>query len=74
MPQVPPVAWVSGYLPSEMTPRSPIMHWIVALIGFFAFDEVPDFWVWVGAAVICASTYYITRADQRAAAARTGGK
>ena len=46
-----------------------------AVIGFFAFDEAPDVWVWLGAGVICASTYYITRADQRAAAAvRAGGE
>ena len=42
----------------------------VAVVGYFAFDEVPDIWVWVGAAVICASTYYIMRADQRQAKAR----
>ncbi len=41
-----------------------------AVIGFLAFDELPDMWVWVGGAVICASTTYITRADQRRAAAR----
>ena len=40
-----------------------------AIIGFFAFDEVPDIWVWTGAAVICGSTYYIIRSDQRDAAA-----
>jgi len=44
----------------------------VAVIGFFAFDEVPDAWVWAGAAVICASTYYITRAGQRAATVSAG--
>ncbi len=42
----------------------------VAAIGFFAFDEVPDAWIWAGAAVICASTYYVTRLDQRAQATR----
>ncbi len=43
-----------------------------AVIAFFAFDEVPDFWVWVGAIVICGSTYYIMRADHRAALERKG--
>ena len=43
-----------------------------AVVGFFVFDEVPDVWVWAGATVICASTYYITRSDQRAEAARAG--
>lgn len=37
-----------------------------AVIGFFAFDEVPDIWIWAGAVVICGSTYYIIREDQRA--------
>ncbi len=36
-----------------------------AVLGYFAFDEVPDIWVWTGAAVICGSTYYIIRSDQR---------
>ena len=41
-----------------------------AVIAFFAFDEVPDVWVWVGAIVICGSTTYIMRADYRAQMAR----
>ena len=43
-----------------------------AVMGFFVFDEVPNMWVWIGAAVICGSTYYITRVDHRAATARAG--
>jgi len=31
-----------------------------AAFGFALFDEVPDEFVWAGAAVIFASTYYIT--------------
>ena len=34
-----------------------------ALIGFLAFGEVPDVWVWPGAAIICAATYSIVRFD-----------
>ncbi len=45
----------------------------VAVIGFLAFDEMPDVWVWAGAAVICGSTYYITRADHRARARSADG-
>jgi drug/metabolite transporter (DMT)-like permease len=35
----------------------------VAAIAFAAYDEVPVIWVWVGAAVICASTYHILRIE-----------
>ena len=34
-----------------------------ALIGFFAFGEIPDIWIWPGAAIICAATYSIVRFD-----------
>ena len=37
----------------------------VALIGFFAFDETPDVWTWVGAAVIVSSSIYITHREAR---------
>ena len=37
----------------------------VALIGFFAFDETPDVWTWVGAAVIVSSSIYITHRETR---------
>ena len=29
----------------------------VAIIGYLAFDQIPDYWVWIGGAVICASAY-----------------
>lgn len=35
----------------------------VAVIAFAVYGEVPIIWVWVGAAVICASTYYILRIE-----------
>ncbi len=41
---------------------------IAALIGFVVFHEVPEVWVWVGAAVICTSSTYI--AHREAALAR----
>ena len=56
--------------PAIVMPAYYMLLPFAAVIGFFVFDEVPDIWVWAGAAVICASTYYITRSDQRAAAAR----
>jgi drug/metabolite transporter (DMT)-like permease len=34
-----------------------------ALIGYFAFAEVPDLWTWVGAGIIAGSTLYIARRE-----------
>ena len=42
----------------------------VAVIAFFLFDEVPDLWTWLGAAVIAASAIYI--AHREAQVARPG--
>ena len=42
----------------------------VAVIAFFLFDEVPDIWTWLGAAVIAASAIYI--AHREAQVARPG--
>jgi drug/metabolite transporter (DMT)-like permease len=42
---------------------------VVAVLAFAIFGEVPDRWVWAGAAVIFASTLYI--AHREAAVART---
>lgn len=35
----------------------------VAIFGFWIYDEVPDAFLWIGAAVICASTYYIAQRE-----------
>lgn len=35
----------------------------VALIAWFAFDESPDLWTWIGAAVIVAATVYISHRE-----------
>lgn len=42
---------------------------VAALIGYVLFAERPDVWVWVGGAVICASTVFLGRSESRAAAA-----
>ena len=36
-----------------------------ALVGFIFFGEVPDIWVWVGGAVIFASTVYLTYRESK---------
>ncbi len=56
--------------PAIVMPAYYLLLPFAAVIGFFVFDEVPDMWVWIGAVVICGSTYYITRVDHRAATAR----
>jgi len=45
---------LTAVLPYDFT-RLPF----AALIGYLAFSQVPDFWTWVGAAVIFSSTVYI---------------
>ncbi len=40
-----------------------------ALIGYLAFGQVPDAWVWIGGAVIFASTLYLTYREARLARA-----
>lgn len=46
---------------------------IIALVGYFLFSEVPDGWTWVGAAVIIASTVYVTHREIQVRRQR-GGK
>jgi drug/metabolite transporter (DMT)-like permease len=36
-----------------------------AAVGFLAFAEAPDAWTWLGAAIICAGTVWVTRAESR---------
>ncbi|MGH7852609.1 MAG: DMT family transporter [Candidatus Binatia bacterium] len=38
-----------------------------AIIGFFVFHELPDFWAWVGGAVIFSASLYMVRRETRAA-------
>ncbi|HEY7688549.1 MAG TPA: DMT family transporter [Dongiaceae bacterium] len=44
-----------------------------AIIGYFAFDEAPDIWTWVGAIVIAGAAIYIARREtiRRQSAATT---
>ncbi|MEE9139833.1 MAG: DMT family transporter [Alphaproteobacteria bacterium] len=42
----------------------------VALIGFVAFDQVPDAWTWVGAGVVAVSSLYIAHREARLERAR----
>jgi drug/metabolite transporter (DMT)-like permease len=42
----------------------------IAGIGYLLFDEVPDIWLWIGAAIIAASTIYIAHREAQVARVR----
>ena len=42
---------------------------MIAVLGYMIFGQSTDFWTWAGAAVICASTYYVSYRESRAARA-----
>ncbi len=44
---------------------------IAAVIGFVLFAEFPDIWVWIGGAVICASSVFIAYRESVAGAAHS---
>jgi drug/metabolite transporter (DMT)-like permease len=46
---------------------------IVALIAFIAFGEVPGVWVWLGGAVIAASSIYIAQREARSKGVPSAG-
>lgn len=54
------LADVSAVLPFDFT-RLPF----AALVGYLAFSEIPDIWTWTGAAVIFASSIYISWRESR---------
>lgn len=64
--------WAMGEA-SAMAPFSYFQLIFAGLLGFFLFFEVPDVWTFVGAAIIVASTLYISirEAQLRGAAAKT---
>lgn len=61
--------FIKAYSVGEVSALAPIDYTrllFAALVGFFVFGTVPDAWVWVGAALIVASTLYITIREARA--------
>lgn len=42
----------------------------IALLGYLLFGEVPDLWLWIGAAIIAGSTLYIARREAQLARQR----
>jgi drug/metabolite transporter (DMT)-like permease len=43
---------------------------LIAVIGYFIFDELPTIWTWIGGAVIFASTAYVTHREAQLARVR----
>ncbi len=63
----------SGFARTDASIASPFLYMqlpFVALIGFWAFGELPDLWTVLGAAVIAASAVYIAHREARLAAAK----
>ena len=44
---------------------------VAAVFGFVLFAELPDIWVWIGGAVICASSVFIAHRESVAGVARS---
>jgi drug/metabolite transporter (DMT)-like permease len=46
---------------------------MLAAVGYFAYSESTSVWTWVGAAVICSSTFYIVHRESQIARAKEEG-
>lgn len=60
--------FVRGFAIGESSLMGPMEYGRIvfaAMAGYFIFHEVPDNWTWVGAAIIVASTLYITRREAK---------
>jgi drug/metabolite transporter (DMT)-like permease len=74
------LGWITFLRACMLTDASALMPFeflrlpVIAVFAFLLFGEVPDRWVWIGAAVIFGSTLYIAHREAtiaRAAAARS---
>ncbi|MDP6429436.1 MAG: DMT family transporter [Rhodospirillales bacterium] len=55
-----------SFVLAEASLVSPVLFFrlpMVAVIGFFFFDELSDIWTWIGAAIIFSATYYSARRE-----------
>jgi drug/metabolite transporter (DMT)-like permease len=63
------LGWITFLRACMLTDASALMPFeflrlpVVAVFAFLIFGEVPDRWVWIGAAVIFASTLYIAHRE-----------
>jgi drug/metabolite transporter (DMT)-like permease len=59
---------IEAYRAAEASIVAPVRYTSIvwaALLGYAVFGEVPDAWVWTGAAVIVASGLYMIRSETR---------
>jgi len=62
------LAVTSAYAAADATVILPFDYTrllFAAMVGYFAFGEMPDAWTWVGAAIIAASAIYIARREAK---------
>lgn len=60
------VAMTNAYKIGEVTVVAPLTFTRIifaALVGFIIFEEIPEFWVWIGAAVIVTATTVLARQE-----------
>ena len=55
---------------SQIQPIDFIRLPLIAVMGYFLFDEVPTLWIWIGGGVIFASTAYVTHREAQLARRR----
>ena len=62
------VCWTKSFQIAELSFTQSGFYFMLvwaAGLGFFIYDEVPDAWTWIGAAVIVASTSYIAARERK---------
>jgi drug/metabolite transporter (DMT)-like permease len=67
------LGWITFLRACALTDASALMPFeflrlpVVAVFAYLLFGELPDEWVWIGAAVIFSSTLYIAHREARIA-------
>jgi drug/metabolite transporter (DMT)-like permease len=67
------IALTRAYVTSDASAVQPFDYLrlpFIAAIGYFLFGEVPDEWLWIGAAIIAAATLYIAHREAQVARQR----
>ena len=65
------ICWTKSFQIADLSFAQPgfffVLIWAAAL-GYFVYDEVPDGWTWIGAAIIIGGTSYIAARERNIAA------
>ena len=54
---------IAAATPGAVMPAFYLQLPFAAAVAYVWFDQIPVIWVWIGAAIICASTYYVMRRE-----------